>query len=528
MSFVAGGSAMAEVIPDRPLLRVENLSKTFGATRVLNSVTMEVRAGSVHSLIGQNGSGKSTLVKLLSGYHHADNGARYWYEGESCAAEYVGKQLRFVHQNLGLVAELSAIENLALRAALPRTTSGRRTKRRDERAQAIELLARLGLPELDVTRPLASATVVERTVVAIAAALAGWIDDRSGVLVLDEPTAVMAPRETNRLLSVIRDLRDAGTGIIYVSHRLDELFEISNEVTVLRNGNLVATRPINELDPAELVRLMVGSDIEPHRRFLAQSQTGEREPVLVAQGVAGTRLRGVDLTLGRGEIVGIAGLPDSGRDELPRLLTDQARRATGGRIRTAHTRTWSPLKRWRKPNTVLLPSDRGRDGLVGEMTGVENLTLSTISRLSRATLVDPRREAKVAADWTAQLEIAGDLSSPVSTLSGGNQQKVLLGRCLAATPEALVVCEPTAGVDVGARQAIYTFIAREASKGLAVLVVSSDVNDLFALCNRVIVLRDGRVDGELSGAQITEGALVSAMEGMGIGADASSQTGVRW
>ncbi len=505
--------------PDGAILKVARLSKTFPGTKALSEVTLEIMPGEVHALVGHNGSGKSTLIKVLSGYHQPDPGAEAWLNGEPVDVASLGHaragggaiELSFVHQDLGLVHELNTMDNLALRGGFSRGRFGR-VRWREQARVAKALIAPFGL-KIDINQPLSKATPVERTIVAIAGALQGW-DSRGGVLVLDEPTAVLPPGEVDRLFVLVRDLRARGAGILYVSHRLDDVFGLCDRVTVLRNGRQVATRKVSELTKGQLVHLMLGVEMAPDYRAAVPEQPHD-VPLLEVKGLAGVYLRDTTFTVYQGEVLGIAGLPDSGRDELPRLLTDRRTHASAGSIRLAPAAGWTDIERWKARTVALLPPDRGREGIVGAMTVEENMSLSVLDQFGPPFKLSHRRERRLVNNWMGKLDVmAGGATSPVQTLSGGNQQKVLFGRTLARDPKVLVLCEPTAGVDIGARHAIYDLIAAQVRQGLSVLVVSSDVGDLLALCTRVLVLHRGVVAQELQGAGLTEHKLVRAMEGL--------------
>lgn len=494
------------------VLRITGLSKTFAGTRALVDAHLDVGVGEVHALVGQNGSGKSTLIKTLAGYHAADPEPHAELDGEPFAlGREVPDRLRFVHQDLGLVLELNAMDNLALRGGFARGTGGRVQWREQER-RTHRVLARFGV-ELDIHRPLADATPVERTVVAIAAALQGWQGGR-GVLVLDEPTALLPHEEVERLFAMIREVQGAGTSVLYVSHRLDEIFEIADRVTVLRGGQVVTTVPVAELDQRGLARLMVGADVDPDYR--AQVATRPDAPVVLeARDLRGRWLRGVDVDVHRGEILGIAGLAGSGMAELPYALAGCASTEVQGRIRLPQeTDAWMGIDRAGELDIPLVPADRARDGVIAEFSVAENLSLSVLARLGSPQHLDLRGEARMVCDWTRRLGVvSAGPSAAISTLSGGNQQKVVVARCLAREPNVLVLCEPTAGVDINTRVAIYELIAGLARDGLTVVVSSTDVGDLLAMCTRIVVLRQGRAATELGTAGLTEHALVSAMEG---------------
>ena len=498
----SGAAGMGE-----PALSIRNLSKTFGATRALAGVSLEIRPGTVHALVGQNGSGKSTLIKILAGFHSPDAGAEILIHGRPLSPGS-SENLRFVHQELGVVLELGAADNLALRGGYLRSRWGGVDWRAQERA-AGDLLAKLDVV-IDVRRPLREVAPVDRVAVAIAAALQGW--SGRGILVLDEPTAVLPHHEVERLLALVREARGGGASVLYVSHRLDEIFEIADEVTVLRDGGRVATVPIQGLTKSKLVSLMLGrAALESGREQRSGRPAGP--PALRLRGAAGRFLRGVDLEVQAGEIVGLAGLPGSGREELPYAIAGAAPGATG-ELRLAQDSAWRPVGR-RDRRVAFVPADRAVEGLVHQMTVAENLSLSVLDSLASRGRLDRRAEDRLVESWAERLELRmPGAGYSVDALSGGNQQKVVIGRVLARQPSVLVLAEPTAGVDVGARRAIFDFILAEARRGLAVIVASSDEGDLSALCDRVVVLRGGTIAAELRGAEVDDHAIVRAQEGV--------------
>lgn len=509
--FAAADPVTQPAEPSSALLRISAVSKTFPGTKALDEVSMEVAAGEIHALVGQNGSGKSTLIKVLAGYHHADPGARAWINGEpvdlASVVQHRHHRLRFVHQDLGLFLELSAVDNLALRSEFT-TDRLRRIRWRAQQEVTRELLGRFGL-DLDLSKPLAEATPVQRTVVAIAAALVGW-EGGPGLLVLDEPTAVLPPHDVERLLEIIKTVRERGTSILYVSHRLDEVLRIADRVTVLRGGRVVATRPVPGLDAQALAELMVGSDVDAGYRA-GLTVTPDSAVVLRARNLRSRFMAGVDLELREGEVLGVAGLPGSGRDELPYALAGALPGATG-EVALAGGE-WVPVRKSATFDIPIVPADRGREAVIREFSVAENLTLSVVKSFSRFGLLRRHPERAVVRDWISA--IAVKTSGPdalITTLSGGTQQKVMMARCLARDPRVLMLCEPTAGVDVGTRQAIYEFIASRARAGLSIVVSSSDTGDLLAICTRVLVMCNGSVVRELAAAEIDEQSLIHAME----------------
>jgi ribose transport system ATP-binding protein len=512
MSASVGTTHASAGIAAEPVLRIDGLSKTFAGTRALSDASLDIRPGEVHALVGQNGSGKSTLIKALAGYHLPDPGAAAELSGAPFALGHdVPAALRFVHQDLGLVLELNAMDNLALRGRFARGRAGRVLWREQER-ETRRILARFGV-ELDIHRPLAEATPVERTVVAIAAALQGW-HGGEGVLVLDEPTAVLPHDEVERLFAMVREVQRAGTSVLYVSHRLDEIFDLADRVTVLRAGRVVTTEAVADVDPRRLASLMVGEDVDPDYRAPVAVRP-DAPVVLELRDVHGHWLRGVDLDVHRGEILGIAGLAGAGVLELPYVIAGCAKHETAGRMRMAHrSDAWHDVADAERLGIPLVPADRAREAVIAEFGVGENLTLSVLGRLGRRGRLGLREERELVARWTERLGVvtAGQ-DALISTLSGGNQQKVVVARCLVRDPELLVLCEPTAGVDIGTRIAIYDLIAQLSRDGLTVVVASSDAGDLLAMCTRVVVLRHGMVAAELGGDGLTQHALVRAIEG---------------
>jgi ABC-type sugar transport system ATPase subunit len=498
---------------DRLVLQVEGLSKAFGGVQALRDVDFDVRPNEIHALVGVNGSGKSTLIKVLSGYHHADAGiARL--NGEPFDLTKVAgdrhKRMRFVHQDLGLIPELGVMDNLGILQGYDRGRAGR-IRWRDQARTTQEWLDRFEL-DLDLRRPLSEAAPVDRVLVAVIAAIQDWVGER-GVLVLDEPTAVLPPTEVKRVFQSVARLREDGASVVYVSHRLDEIFEIADRVTVLRGGTVIATKDVSELTVRGLGSLMVGEDVDPEYR----ASVGAPRPdvAIEAKDVRGRHLRGFDFTLRRGEILGLAGLPGSGREELPYAITGALGRNVGGRIRlSGDSGKWTELSSSGWLGIPIVPADREAESVIDDFSVGENLTLSILRRLQTGWALASGKERNAVGRWVEALSIktAGE-RTPITTLSGGNQQKVVMARCLAQDSEVLVLCEPTAGVDIGTRISIYDLVAQQAKSGLAVLVSSSDIGDLLAMCTRVIVMVDGKANSELSNEQLSETALLYAIEG---------------
>jgi ribose transport system ATP-binding protein len=498
---------------DHPAVEIRGLSKTFPGTRALVDVDLDVRPGEVHALVGQNGSGKSTLIKVLAGFHRPDDGATAFVRGESYelgdseAAHAAG--LRFVHQDLGLVPTLDAVDNLALGFGYEIGRASRiRWRRQVARARAsIEALGY----HVNVRTPVERLEPIERTAVAIARALQG-LDGHVALLVLDEPTATMPKPDAERLFEIVERVRRRGVGVLYVSHHLEEVFGLAQRVTVLRDGRAVATRPVAGLDKRQLVELMTGGFVDAQPADA--SQTAGEEEVLRVSGLGARELDGVELTVHAGEVVGVAGITGSGREELcPALF--------GGRPRTGEVTVGGrPLEAMRPDQAValgvgLVPADRHRDGLALAMSVRENLTLTDLQRFWRRFRLHQRKERTDAAASIMQLAIrAPSAEAPVESLSGGNQQKVVLGKWLRVRPRVLLLDEPTQGVDIAATAEVHQLVDEAARQGAAVLVCSSDEDELERLSDRVVVLRSGRIVAEFRRPSITAQRLAQECLGL--------------
>jgi ribose transport system ATP-binding protein len=502
-------------------LRVRGLSKTFPGVRAVRDVDLEVAAGSVHALLGHNGCGKSTLIKALAGVHAPDPGSQVWIDGEELQfghpKDAERKGLRFVHQELGIVPELGAADNIGFVVGFERGAFGRINWRRQAQVTA-ELLARFGFA-LDPHEPLANATPPERTAVAIVRAVAGWQKGR-GVVILDEPTAALPAHEVDELFRLIRQIRDTGTAVVLVSHRLDEVISIADHATVMREGQVIWDGSTVDMTTRRFVDLIANKDGDdwsdvppddtPPRGFADAPVT------LEARDVVGRYLRGVNLSVRAGEIVGLAGLLGSGREELPYVLAGAETIAVSGTFTIGgESSTTLSIERCRRHGVVLVPADRAREGIIGDFSTKENVSLAGLSLVAQRGVVAPADERRFAHRWlTAVSADIGSSERPITTLSGGNQQKAVLARWLSVAPKVLLMSEPTAGVDIGARIVIYEELRRRAKEGLAIVVASSDVEDLLAVCDRVIVLRDGIAVTELDKREMTKPAIVGAMEGV--------------
>ncbi|GAA1470056.1 sugar ABC transporter ATP-binding protein [Microbacterium thalassium] len=495
---------MTEPAAAPPLLHVTGLVKVFPGLTALDHVDLDVRPGEIVAIVGHNGSGKSTLVKILSGAYTANAGR---------ISLAPGTELHFIHQDLALVEDLSATENLALArggGAAALAPYGGRGK--SERTR--ELISRFG-PPFDVDCPLRRLSPAQRAIVAISRALDGWTHTEN-VLVLDEPTESLHRSEVDVLFSAVRRLAADGAGIIFVSHRLDEVLDLADRIVVLRDGVKVADDPVEDVDESRLVELITGADAAAIAHERGATRRGDDEPVLTVRGLHGGSVEHLDLDLRPGEIVGVAGVLGSGREAVPSLLYG-ATAGTAERFSVAGSPypTRTPAESIRR-GIAFAPADRAHLGMVRELNARENLTLPQLRTLTgplgRLSLRRERAEA-------AQLLTDYDVRPPraeqrISLFSGGNQQKIVMARSLRDRPAVLLLDEPTQGVDIGAKSTIYRALERGAAEGTAVLVSSSDAKELLTICDRVVVMRDGRAAAVLSGPDLTEHRLVA--EGYGL------------
>ncbi|MGH2940399.1 MAG: sugar ABC transporter ATP-binding protein [Solirubrobacterales bacterium] len=485
------------------LLQVDRLSKSFPGLKALSEVSLRVEAGEIVALVGQNGSGKSTLVKILAGVHQPDPGAEIVLttdgDGNSTA-------LHFIHQDLGLVGGLSTVENLALGRKLGRGALAP-APMKEEAAHADDLIAGFGLT-FDVRAPVDSLTAAERTIVAIARALDGWTHD-DNVLVLDEPTASLHGDEVDKLFFAVRRVAERGAGVIFISHRLDEVIELADRVVVLRDGRSIADVRRGHYDHDDLVELIAGRALASAHEVTAVTQGAT---VLSARGISAGTIAGIDIDLRAGEVVGVAGVLGSGREELAAVLFGAEPCSLS--LLEVGGRSVGPLspRRAIAAGMAYVPADRRRQGAVMTMTARENVTLPRLRPLTRPFgFLDQRAERHEVGRWFGQVELRPPEPERVMDLfSGGNQQKVVLAKWLRNGPKVLLLDEPTQGVDVGSKAGIYELIADAAATGTGVLVCSSDAKELATICHRVLVMRDGRVVAEMERESLSEARLVRA------------------
>ena len=491
-----------------PVLQLTGISKRFGAVQALTDVDLALFASEVHALVGENGAGKSTLVKILAGIHQPDAG-RIQLNGEDlvlsgpAAARDLG--IAVIHQHPNLFPDLTVAENVFV-GRLPR--NGVRGVDWGELNRAAQrLFENLGVKQ-SVSVPVRGLSVADQQLVEIAKSLS--LDAR--VLVMDEPTASLSSHEVERLFTIIRQLRSRGVAILFVDHRMEEVFEIADRVSVLRDGRHVITAAIKELTPADAIRHMVGRRLEA--LFPKEQATiGE-----VALEVRGLTRRGVfsdaSFQVRRGEILGLAGLVGAGRTEIARVLFG-IDRADAGEVLVAgkHAEIKSPKDAMRL-GIVYVPEDRHEQGLVLDFSIAANVSLPIVERLSRLLVVDRAKERQIAADYSKQLQVRSTgVEQAASGLSGGNQQKVVIAKWLATKPTVLLLDEPTQGVDIGAKAEVHRIISQLAGQGMAIVLISSELPEVLGMADRIVVLHEGRVAAEFARNDATQERVMAAATG---------------
>ncbi|MEV5409679.1 sugar ABC transporter ATP-binding protein [Thermopolyspora sp. NPDC052614] len=502
---------------DAAALELRRVTKSFNGRVVLDLDGLEIHRGEIHALLGQNGSGKSTLIKILSGYHEADPdpGMRIRVSGAELTPTAHDRTrdpgLRFVHQDLGLIPSMSVLDNIYL-GGRPYPTRGFTVRTRLARGNVREALARVGLTSLKPDTPVADLSPAERTRVAIARALA-TDGGTPSVLVLDEPTATLPARETDRLLATLTDVAETGVAILYVTHHLDEVFRIATNVTILRDGRMVASGPTSEFTRPAIVHHLVGTELEAVHRSAPvahpENPSKPAEPRLVVEELVGDFIDGMSFSVAPGEVVGFYGVTGSGRDSvLGSIFGARVRR--GGVVRVTGEEL-PPLR----PDLAIqrglgfVPADRKALGCFLGLSARENVTMPALKSFWRRGRIDLAAEECEANTWLDRLGVRpADASHlPLTTFSGGNQQKIVLAKWLRTHPLVLLLDEPTQGVDIGAKAAIHRAILKAVAEGLAVVIASSDDEEMAALCSRVHLVQRGRIVSTLVGAEISEAEL---------------------
>jgi len=480
------------------LLSAVEITKSFAGVQALKGVSLELLPGEVHAIVGENGAGKSTLIKIITGALQPDSGTltldgQLVQHHSPAHAKSLG--IAAVYQQPALFPDLTVAENIAL--ALEGASVWRHVDwaARDRRAR--ELLDRVGA-EIEPSRIVGTLSMPEQQIVEIAKAIGA----KAKVLILDEPTASLTEHEVDRLFRVIRALRDAGNGIVYISHRLEEIASIADRVTVLRDGQSIATRGLREVEPAELIRLMVGRDIAA---VFPKREVPLGDVVLEVRGLQTSAIRGVSFSVRRGEILGLAGLIGAGRTQLAETLFGLTPAHSGEiRMNGRAVRIHSP-SRAIELKIGYLPEDRRRHGVVLEMAVAANMSMASLGAVSRNGLIDDAAEHRLARKFVDQLRVkTPSLYAETGSLSGGNQQKVALARWLAIEPDLLILDEPTQGVDIGSKSEIHQMMGELAAKGMALVMISSELPEILGMSDRIAVMRGGTIAGILPRAEATQ------------------------
>jgi ribose transport system ATP-binding protein len=484
-----------------PALRVEHLSKTFPGMRALIDVSFAIYPGEIHALVGGNGSGKSTLIKILAGVYHGDGGGTITVGDITVAADRTtparakSMGLHFVHQNPSVFPALSVAENMVIGHGFSTTAVGS-IRWRALRRQTQALLDRF---EIDVSPDtlVGSLRPAERAMVAIARALQDQEGQHTGVLVLDEPTASLPRAEVVRLMGALNRFARAGQTILFVSHRLDEVIDTADEATVLRDGRIAGTLKGPDINEDRLIELIAGRSLE--RMYPAMPAVESEELALEAKGLVGGPLRGVDLQLRRGEVLGVAGLLGSGRSELLKMIFGAYPIKSGTLLVNGRPVKFRDIGDAMDAGIAYVPEDRSVEGAFMSQSLADNVVASTISRYWQALHLRNRSIDRDARAIIKRYFIrASSEKQTMGTLSGGNQQKVVLARWLTRNPKVLLLDEPTQGVDVGARAEIYTLISKAVADGCSVLLVTSDFEELSRVADRAVILSGGRITADLS------------------------------
>lgn len=491
------------------VLAAAGITKTFGNHTALDGVDIAFHRGEVHALLGENGAGKSTLIKILTGAYIPDGGT-ITLDGDVVSfttpqqAQTLG--IGTVYQEVNLLPNMTVIDNLFI-GRQPTNRFGLVDKRRMER-ESREILNTYGL-DIDVKAELSTFSVAVQQIIAIARAV-----ELSGkVLILDEPTASLDRSEVEKLFGIVRQLRDRGLAIVFITHFLDQVFELSDRVTVLRNGRLVGTQAIASLDRTSLVRMMLGKDLAFHHPDVLGEEGEVGETLMEFEGVGLTNsVQPFDLKIHRGEVVGIAGLLGSGRTEMARLMFGIDQADSGALKIDGQTRQVRNPREAVELGFGFCPEDRKIDGIFGDLSVRENIVIAMQARLGWFKALNRDEQLEIAGNFIEALDIrTASAELPVKLLSGGNQQKVILARWLATDPRFLILDEPTRGIDVGAHAEIVRMISRLREDGLALVVISSELDEIVSYSSRVVVMRDRKMVAELHGADITPGVIVQTI-----------------
>ncbi len=493
------------------VLTMRGIVKTFPGTRALDGVDFTLRKGEVHALMGENGAGKSTLIKVLTGVYEKDAGS-IWVEGSEGEAHIHSPQdaqnigISTVYQEITLCPNLTVAENMFIGR-----TAGQKVNWKEYEKRATEILDNLGIPAR-ARQELSHCSLAVQQMVAIARA----VDMQCKVLILDEPTSSLDEKEVEMLFKLMRDLKSRGVGIVFVTHFLEQVYEISDRITVLRNGQLVGEYPVSELPQVELVARMMGKDLNDMEDLeqVGAKSAGKAEVVYEASGLSSTECRPYDFSIRRGEVNGFTGLLGSGRSESVRAVFG-ADRVTGGKVKVKGKEVKISNPHDAMKNGIgYLPEDRKRDGIIADLSVRENIILALQVMKGFFHPMSKAQMKEFADEYIKTLQIkTASQDTPIKSLSGGNQQKVILARWLLTHPDYLILDEPTRGIDVGTKLEIQKLVLKLAEEDMSVTFISSEIEEMLRTCSRLIVMRDRKIVGELTGDQLTQGYVMKTIAG---------------
>ncbi|AVW89720.1 sugar ABC transporter ATP-binding protein [Celeribacter baekdonensis] len=510
------GTDQTSVGVQGPLLALDQITKTFPGVKALDGVQLALYPGQVTSLVGENGAGKSTVVKILTGIYQPDGG-QILLDGASVnfatAQDASAAGVTAIHQETVLFEELTVAENIFIGHA-PKTRFGL-IDTKAQMTQAQEILESIGA-EIDPAVKLKDLSIASRHLVAIARALS--VEAR--VVIMDEPTAALSQKEIEELYELVDILKAQGKAILFISHKFDEIFRISDRYTVFRDGQFVGDGKISDIDEGALVQMMVGRAVDqifPKRHAVIGNE------VLKVVGYSHpTEFEDINFTLRRGEILGFYGLVGAGRSEFMQSLIGVTRPSKGAVRVKDKVRVIRSLAGAIEAGIVYVPEDRGKQGAILDMPIFQNVTLPSLNRTSKGGFIRMAEEFALAREYTERLDLrAASLDTTVGSLSGGNQQKVVIAKWLATKPQVIILDEPTKGIDIGSKAAVHDFMSELAAEGLSVIMVSSEIPEILGMSDRVIVMREGRIAAELAGDDLTPETLVRHAAGIGVKGEAA-------
>lgn len=487
----------------KPILRMENISKSFPGVKALDNVNFNVYENEVMALLGENGAGKSTLMKILSGVYEKDEG-RIFLDGESLEVnsprDATDKGIAIIHQELNLIPYLTVYENIFLGREVKKPSGALNKKRMLEDTK--EILEKLKV-DIDPTVMVNSLSIAQQQMVEIAKALSL----NAKIIIMDEPTDTLTDQEVNSLFEIIHELKKQGKGLVYISHRLKEVFEVCDRLTILRDGEFIGERLVTEVDEVEVIRLMVGRTLDEQFPYV---ETDFQTEVLKVENLKNKYVNNLSFTLKKGEILGISGLVGAGRTELAKTLFGFYKKDSGKIILANEEVDIKSPREALDKGIVYVSEDRKSDGLILGMDVTSNITISSLDRFKTAIGLNKKKEQKVAGEYRDKINIkTPSLRQKVKNLSGGNQQKVAIAKSLLTDPQVLILDEPTRGVDVGAKREIYDLLNEIKKEGKSIIMISSEMPEILGMSDRILVMHDGEMRGCLSRKEATQEKIMS-------------------